>query len=95
MTNLYRVLNNQSLTDIAVQELGSALAVVDLALANDLSPTALLHPGQLLIIPGSEYLQKKVVEFFKARGLTVATLQTEQQSNQFTNLIPGVFPLTF
>lgn len=94
MKKTYKVLNNQTLTDVAIQELGSALALIDLALANDIPPTAPLVPGQLLTIPQSEYVNVQVVNSFKDKQLTVATLVTEDTENDLNQyLIPGVFPL--
>lgn len=96
MINNYTVLNNQSLTDIAVQELGSALAVMDLALANGLAVTDNIQPGQVLIIPSSAFENKQVVTFFKTKGLTVATLAIDPEETDLNEyLIPGILPYLF
>lgn len=93
MIEKYKVLNNQTVTDIAVQEIGSALGVIDLAVANNISPTEKLTPGQLLIIPVSRYENKTVKAFFKAKGLTVATKTVRVVTDGINDYVfPGIFP---
>ena len=56
---------NQSLPDIAIQELGSIEAVFDIAVANNLSVTQNLLPGQEIIIPESIYARQDIANYFK------------------------------
>lgn len=66
-------IENQSLFDVAVQEDGSFLAAFEWALANGLSITDELVPGQKLIAPNSELRNNEVADYFKGRNQMVAT----------------------
>jgi capsid protein len=70
---MIRVIENQSLFDIAIQESGSVLAAFDLALTNGLSITDDLAPGQKLIASNSEFSNNEVANYFKGKNLMVAT----------------------
>jgi LysM repeat protein len=67
---------NQSLFDIAVQEDGSVLAVFEWALANGLSITDVLEPGQKLKAPKSSFRNGDLANYFKGRNQQVATCST-------------------
>ncbi|QEE51032.1 hypothetical protein FUA48_16045 [Flavobacterium alkalisoli] len=71
--------NNQSLFDIAVQELGNAQAVFELALANNLSITSALVPGQILTIPDSKFKKPEIVNNFVKYNQLIATAATLEQ----------------
>jgi len=72
---------NQSLFDIAVQEDGSVLAVFEWALANGLSITDSLEPGQKLIAPKSAYRNDDMANYFKGKNQYVATCSTVGNNN--------------
>lgn len=67
------VLHNQSLLDIAIQEDGSMLTTFEWALANGLSITDELEPGQKLTTPNSNFNNSEVAEYFKRKNIKVAT----------------------
>jgi hypothetical protein len=83
-----KVLNNQSLFDIAIQTLGSAEAAFDIALANNLSITDDLEVGHLLQIPQqtSDYVKKQTVEYYRINGIKPATAI----DNEITVLLEGI-----
>lgn len=73
--------NNQSLFDIAIQELGNSEAFQELATINNLSPTARLVPGQVLIIPDTKLRKSEVLSalarYSSTGKLMVATASKE------------------
>lgn len=71
----FKVLNNQSLFDIAIQTLGSAEAAFDIALANNISITDDLEVGQTLQIPQAvtDYVRKQTVNYYKINDIKPAT----------------------
>ncbi|EKT3957701.1 hypothetical protein NTJ28_001688 [Flavobacterium psychrophilum] len=88
------ITKNQSLFDVAIQEFGSALAVVDLALSNNLNVTDLLVPGQKIIIEKSVYKDKDVIDFFRNKNQLIATSYPAQIDVEVPNyLLPNVFPI--
>jgi hypothetical protein len=69
------VLHNQSLLDLAVQEYGTAEAVVPLALANGLTVTGLLVAGQQL--RGIDVAgDAAIVRYYSANNIKPATATT-------------------
>ena len=75
---------NQSLPDIAIQELGSIEAVFDIAVANNISVTQNLLPGQEITIPESIYARQDVANYFKGKNQKVVTALTEYQQSIIT-----------
>ena len=71
-----KVLNNQSLFDIAIQEYGTVEAVFDLAMANGLGITDELNAGQELAVPDSDFVIPEIVAYYKKNGLHPATGST-------------------
>ena len=67
------VVNNQSLTDVAVQVYGSAEAVFILADENNLSVTDLLTAGQQLDYSSENIVNKRVVDYYKANSIHPVT----------------------
>jgi len=67
------VLHNQSLFDIAVQEDGSALTTFEWALANGLSITDDLNPGQSLVAANSVFKNNDVADYFKGKKQMIAS----------------------
>ncbi|WP_300978937.1 hypothetical protein [Flavobacterium sp.] len=65
--------SNQSLLDIAIQEDGNVLAAFDWALANGVSITDTLAPGQKLNTANSSYKNADVAKYFKGKSQMVAT----------------------
>ncbi|MDR3133220.1 MAG: hypothetical protein LBU42_04265 [Prevotellaceae bacterium] len=66
-----RVLNGQSLFDIAIQAAGSVEAVFDIALASGLSITDELISGAALAVPA--VAGRKVADYYAANGIRPAT----------------------
>jgi hypothetical protein len=86
------VAENQSVFDIAIQYLGSALAAIDVALANNISLTDVLQPGQQLVIPDSGFRNDEVANYFTGRNQGIATNFLDITVNEIDYLIPGMFP---
>ncbi|MDU1893041.1 MAG: hypothetical protein E6767_20385 [Dysgonomonas sp.] len=68
-------LESQSLFDIAVQSCGAVEAVLDLAVANNISITDALHPGQL--IDNTDIKDNRVFDYYRTKGLTPASGDVE------------------
>lgn len=71
------VLHNQSLLDVAIRHCGTAEAVVDIAILNNISITADLIPGQLITLPVKDYGFQEVVNFFSVNKVDPATALSE------------------
>jgi hypothetical protein len=67
----YTVQYQQSLLDIALQECGDVLAIIDIALLNNISITEDLEAGQVLLLP--EATKPEVVKYYRDRKITLAT----------------------
>ncbi|SNA83445.1 hypothetical protein DK150_550083 [Flavobacterium psychrophilum] len=89
------ITKNQSLFDVAIQEFGSALAVVDLAFENNLSVTDLLVPGQKIIITKSDYKDNEVFDYFKNINKKIATGFQPKKAKESNYGFPYGFPLQF
>lgn len=63
----------QNLIDIAVQHLGDAQAVHELARLNNLSVTATLTVGSILQLPDSVFYNQKTVRYFQEGKYIPAT----------------------
>jgi 2',3'-cyclic-nucleotide 2'-phosphodiesterase (5'-nucleotidase family) len=66
-----RVLNGQSLFDIAIQAAGNVEAVFDIALANGLGITDDLPAGTLLVIPA--VANRQVADYYRTNNILPAT----------------------
>ena len=66
-----KVLNGQSLFDIAIQAAGSVEAVFDIALANGISITDDLEPGTVLVVPA--VLNRQMAEYYRINNIRPAT----------------------
>jgi hypothetical protein len=66
-----RVLNGQSLFDIAIQAAGSVEAAFDIALANGIGITDDLPAGTVLVIPA--VLNRRVVDYYRTNDIKPAT----------------------
>jgi hypothetical protein len=80
-----KVLNGQSLFDIAIQAAGSIEAVFDIALANGISITDELQPGTVLVIPA--VLNRRIADYYRVNDIHPAT---EISANDATLLHDGV-----
>jgi LysM repeat protein len=72
------VLHNQSLFDISIQVYGSVAYVFDLALANGLSITSDLAPGQQIDVPELEVESTSIRDYYAANGIKPATAIIEE-----------------
>ena len=72
-----KVLQGQSLFDIACQTLGSAESAIQIALLNGISVTDDLQVGQELEIPG--VANRSIVTYYFNKGLTPATGITDTE----------------
>ena len=75
-----RVLDRQSIFDLAVQALGSVEAAFALALENGLSLTEDLTAGQPVIIAGEK--SKAIADYYTAKQLKPATGITLEEQKQ-------------
>jgi hypothetical protein len=66
-----KVLNGQSLFDIAIQAAGSVEAAFDIALANGIGITDDLPAGTVLVIPA--VLNRRVADYYRANDIKPAT----------------------
>jgi hypothetical protein len=67
------VLHNQTLLDIAIQADGDVLSAFEWAIANGLSITDDLDPGQMLLDSNSSYINTDVADYFKSKKQIAAT----------------------
>ena len=91
-----RVLHNQSLLDIAIQEYGTASGVFVLAVANGLDVTDALKPGQVLTIPEWNQKNTDVAGYFKSRRIYPATATpfiAEDDIQEWMGGLPGMLPM--
>lgn len=89
-----KVLQNQTLFDIAIQYYGKTEAVFDIALLNNIGITDVLYAGLELLLPDIDYGFKEVVTYLKNEKVIPATadndsyLTLEYMLNQsFPNII--------
>jgi hypothetical protein len=73
-----KVLNGQSLFDLAVQAAGSVEAVFDIAVANARAVVDDLTPGAAVAIPA--VLNKQVAEYYRTNGIRPATALSAQDA---------------
>jgi hypothetical protein len=66
-----KVLNGQSLFDLAIQAAGSVEAVFDIAAANGVSITDELQPGTILVIPAVS--NRQVADYYRSNSIRPAT----------------------
>ncbi len=75
-----KVLNNQSLFDLAIQTGGSVESVVGLIVDNDLSITTSLEPGDILSSP--EVTENQTKGYYQTKGLTPATFSSVTETKR-------------
>lgn len=78
MPKIITIRNKQSMSDIAIQEAGTVEAIIEIAVLNNISPTADLTPGQSLLVP-DEFINKdsSVLEYYTRKKITPATSWTD------------------
>ncbi|MCH4824304.1 hypothetical protein ML462_14100 [Gramella lutea] len=82
-----QALYRQSLFDLSIQTYGSVAYVFDLALANGLSITSVLEPGQHIEAPEIEVESTDIQNYYQSHGIKPATaietelLETEDDCN--------------
>jgi len=69
-----KVLQGQTLIDIAIQELGSAEGAFELAVLNGLSVTDDLDPGRELQLPA--VVNRSIAEYYANKGIKPATSES-------------------
>ncbi|MFT3750973.1 MAG: hypothetical protein QM768_21850 [Agriterribacter sp.] len=69
-----KVLYQQTITDIAIQEMGDAGRAIEIAALNELSLTDELTPGQELQLPDYDITKTDVVQLFTNRALAPASM---------------------
>lgn len=67
------ILPGQTLVDIAVQELGDASRVFELAVLNAISITDELEVGSVMFIPDADIGKRNLIYMFKSRFLAPAS----------------------
>ncbi|MBK5213644.1 MAG: hypothetical protein JJE55_08300 [Flavobacteriaceae bacterium] len=77
-----KVQQGQSLFDVAILTLGSALGAILIAGENNLSVTDTIMPGQTLNIP-TQLLSKSTVNDFMANGINPATAVRINNETQY------------
>lgn len=75
-----KVLDGQSLFDIAIQHCGDVQASLAIAVANGLSVTDALLAGQELVVPGPA--DRDVQRYYRERALQPATAITTVDESQ-------------
>ena len=68
-----KILHNQTLLDIAIQQYGSATMAINLAIENNLSLTEVNEVGTPLIAPLKDNETRLIAEYFQNKGLKPAT----------------------
>lgn len=89
------VISNQSLFDIAIQECGTVSAVLDIAMANNISITQELIPGQKIKIPLTDKVNKDVINYFKGKRQAIATQSfiPSEDNSEYLYQFPIVFQI--
>lgn len=73
-------LNGQSAVDITIQHTGSVAAIVDFAIANNISITQNLNAGTVLKTVSPN--EKRVVDYYSVKKLTPATSKSERKATR-------------
>ncbi|MCC9072448.1 hypothetical protein LNQ49_12730 [Flavobacterium sp. F-65] len=71
-------LNNQNLLDVAIRHCGTAEAVAEIAILNNISITDDLYPGQPIRIPAKDYGTQEVINYFISNKIEPATALTQE-----------------
>jgi hypothetical protein len=73
MQTNYIVQPGQNLIDIAMQLYGSAESVFSLCIDNNIDIDNSIVPGQVLIIDSDKIVDKKLVEYYAQKNITLAS----------------------
>lgn len=73
-----KIIANQSLLDVAIQECGSILTCFDFALKNGISITDDLAAGNEIEVPDSSYKNTEALSYFKGKNQNIATSITNE-----------------
>lgn len=89
-------IQNQSLLDLATQVDGCVLSAVDYAIANDVSISSIMVPGQKIKMPQSiEFRYEDLANYFKSKRILIATYFEAPTVSQLIYEFPGEFPFSF
>lgn len=69
----YTIQPGQNLIDIAMQEYGSAEAVIKICQDNNISVGAVVEPGTVIELDTTKQENKKLVAYYKSKNITVAS----------------------
>jgi len=88
-----KVLQGQSLFDIATIHLGSSLGAYDLAALNGLSVTDKLTPGQELLLP--PVINKSIVDYYANNGIQPAATEYNEEIDNVERVFFEELPIEF
>ncbi|RXK57576.1 LysM peptidoglycan-binding domain-containing protein [Lacibacter luteus] len=88
LTNEVKVLKNQTVSDLAVQYLGDAERVVELAALNNISTTEMLIPGQMIKMPVADIQKQRIVTVFNNPATAPASYY--QETNDQGEVLEGI-----
>lgn len=74
-----RILKSQTLTDIAIQELGDVTRVLEIAVMNDLSITDPLTAGETILVPDALIEKLSITKLFKETANAPASDDEEEE----------------
>lgn len=90
------VLHNQNIFDIAIQQCGTVLAALPIALANGLEVTDSLLPGQVLIMPQASPKDQTIQTYYRKKNIlpaTAAPLLHLNPDHEYFPAFPGMLDL--
>jgi hypothetical protein len=90
---MIRILEGQSIFDLAVQHCGDVRASFALALVNGISLTSELDLS--VALTPTPILNKNVVRFFEVEKKQPATIQDNINNTEVVDQVSDEFPLTF
>jgi hypothetical protein len=89
-------ISSQSIIDIAIQESGTPFSSIDWLLKNGINITDLIAPGTVLKDPEPSEVNVEIKNYFKSRGLKVATYYNKDINTDYLEyILPGEFPYSF
>lgn len=79
--NEVKVLKDQTLVDIAIQELGDVTRVMEIATLNEMNLTDTLQAGQMLSVPDFDITKRNEVAYFRNTAFRPASGITEEDES--------------
>lgn len=79
---MIKILNNQSLIDVALHHTGSAQNAFLIAKENSLSVTSYLVAGYELVIPEGVAFNREMLDFYESKKIQPATDETYNELTQ-------------